>query len=81
MWMFYGSLFVLFELFPLAIMLSVLQFTDSDYSFGIFKLFLYNLIFSLIYAQTGYQACNLLSRTLIICLMKACLFELSSVAR
>jgi hypothetical protein len=55
MWMFYGSLFVLFELFPLAIMLFILQFTDSDYSFGIFKLFLYNLIFSLIYAQTGYQ--------------------------
>ena len=34
---FYRSLFVLFLL---AIVLSVLQFTDSDYPFGIIKLFL-----------------------------------------
>jgi hypothetical protein len=39
--MFCRSLFVLF---PLAIVLSVLlRFTDSDYPFGIFKLFLINL--------------------------------------
>jgi hypothetical protein len=30
-----------FVLFLLAIMLSVLRFTDSDYHFGIFKLFIY----------------------------------------
>jgi len=37
--MFYGSLFVLFVLFLLAIVLSVLLgFTDSDYPFGIIKL-------------------------------------------
>jgi len=30
-----------FVLFLLTIVLSVLQFTDSDYPFGIFKLFLY----------------------------------------
>jgi hypothetical protein len=30
---------------PLAIVLSVLQFTDSDYPFGIFKLFLYASVF------------------------------------
>ena len=35
--MFYRSLFVLFRL---AIVLSVLRFTASDYAFGIFKLFL-----------------------------------------
>jgi hypothetical protein len=41
MCMFCGSLFVLSSFFLLAIMLSVLlQFTDSDYPFGIFKLFL-----------------------------------------
>jgi len=31
----------LFVLFRLSIMLSVLGYTDSDYPFGIFKLFLY----------------------------------------
>ena len=31
---------LLFVLFLLAVVLSVLRFTDSDYSFGIFKLFL-----------------------------------------
>jgi hypothetical protein len=30
----------LFVLFPLAIVISVLQLTDSDFSYGIFKLFL-----------------------------------------
>ena len=35
------AIFFLFVLFPLAIVLSVLlRFTDSGYSFGIFKLFL-----------------------------------------
>jgi hypothetical protein len=33
-------LFVLLSFFRLAIMLSVLRFTDSDYPFGVFKLFL-----------------------------------------
>ena len=38
--MFCRSLFALFVLFILAIMLSVLpRFTDSDYLFGIYKLF------------------------------------------
>jgi hypothetical protein len=36
--MFYRSLFVL-----LAIVLSVFRFMDSDYPFGIFKLFLYTI--------------------------------------
>jgi hypothetical protein len=41
MYMFYRSLFVSLYLFPLAIVLSVLlPHTDSDYSFGIFKLIL-----------------------------------------
>ena len=40
MCMFCRSLFVLFVLFLLAFVLSVLRFTDSDYSFGIFKIFL-----------------------------------------
>ena len=38
--MFCRSLFVPLSFFLLAIVLSVLRFTDSDYSFGIFKLFL-----------------------------------------
>ena len=33
-------LLLIFVLFLLAIVLSVLRFTDSDYPFGIFKLFL-----------------------------------------
>jgi len=32
-----------FVLFLLAIVLSVLQYTDSDYHFGIFKLFLFKM--------------------------------------
>jgi len=43
MCMFCRSLFVLFLL---AIVLSVLRFTDSDYRFGIFKLFRTVLAFS-----------------------------------
>ena len=43
MCMFCRSLFVLFNL---AIVLSVLlRFTDSDYPFGIFKLFLWNILY------------------------------------
>ena len=42
--MFCRSLFVLLYFFFLAIVLSVLlRYTDSDYPFGIFKLFLYFL--------------------------------------
>jgi hypothetical protein len=37
-------LLCLFVLFLLAIVLSVLWFTDSDYPFGIFKLFLYVIL-------------------------------------
>ena len=40
MCMFCRSLLVLFFLFYLAIVLSVLRFTNSDHPFGIFKLFL-----------------------------------------
>jgi len=40
MCMFCRSLFVLLYFFPLAIVLSVLRYTDSYYPFGIFKLFL-----------------------------------------
>ena len=35
-------LYVCFVLFLLAIVLSVLRYKDSDYPFGIFKLFLYH---------------------------------------
>ena len=41
--LFWGQLFVLFSFFRLAIVLSVFQFTDSDYPFGTFKL-LFNYI-------------------------------------
>jgi hypothetical protein len=42
----------LFVLFLLAIVLSGLQFTDSDYPFGILKLFLYNnVVLSLDYTK------------------------------
>jgi hypothetical protein len=40
--LFCRSLFVFLSLFLLAITLSVLQFTDSDYLFAFFKLFLYD---------------------------------------
>jgi len=40
MCIFCRSLFVPFVFFLLVIVLSVLRFTDSDYLFGIFKLFL-----------------------------------------
>jgi hypothetical protein len=44
--MFCRSLFVLLYFFLLAIVLSViLRYTDSDYPFGIFKLFLHSLAF------------------------------------
>jgi ABC-type Co2+ transport system permease subunit len=46
--MFCRSLFVLFLL---AIVLSVLRFTDSDYPFGIFKLFL--VVFQLYHGVSG----------------------------
>jgi hypothetical protein len=38
--MFCRSLFVLLYLYLFVIVLSVLRYTDSDYPFGIFKLFL-----------------------------------------
>jgi hypothetical protein len=45
---FHIGLFVLFVLFLLAILLSVLlQLTDSDYPFGIFKLFLVYIYYTL----------------------------------
>ena len=40
MCMFCRSLFVLLSFFLLVIVLSVFRFTDSDYPFGIFELFL-----------------------------------------
>jgi len=43
--MLYRSLFVLFLL---SIVLSALQFTDSDFSFGIFKLFALHEMFDVI---------------------------------
>ena len=52
MCMFCRSLFVLFLL---AILLSVLfQFTDSDYPFGIFKLFLYDKTSDVFYFAQAY---------------------------
>jgi len=44
MCMFCRSLFALLPLFLLSIVLFVLRFTDSDYTFGIFKLFTTNKI-------------------------------------
>jgi hypothetical protein len=45
----------LFVLFLLAIVLSVLRYTDSDYPFGIFKLFLFLIVDS---SQTLQHACR-----------------------
>jgi hypothetical protein len=48
--MFCRSLFVLFFLFRLVIVLSVfLRFTESDYHFGIFKLFLSFFLFAIVF--------------------------------
>jgi hypothetical protein len=41
--MFCRSFFVLLFFFLLAIVLSVLRFTDSEYPFGLFKLFFINI--------------------------------------
>ena len=67
--MFCRSLFVLFLL---AIVLSVIRFTDSDYTFGIFKLFiifLYELIyFSDIHIKVRNVTCNYICTSSIHCL-------------